>query len=124
MRDLMISGVVISGGMSVVIFIFGAVCASAVDALNAPTNAAISILLVFIVAFFPMVDCLIISLRLVQLWSSPLAVEGCFFRPVEAHIHRKRTLRRGQPVGFLVLARGFALNQQRQSAVSVTMELR
>src|SRR5580658_5376549 len=43
--------------MCVVIFIFGAVCAGAVDAASAQTNAARSILLVVMVVFFPVFDC-------------------------------------------------------------------
>src|SRR6266851_7330801 len=54
----------------------------------------------------------------------PLALCCRFFRPVEAHDHGERPFWCRQPVGFLVLAGGFVLDNQRQSAVGIALELR
>src|SRR6202167_1504033 len=71
MRDLMISGVRISGGMSVVIFILGAGCGDAAAAASAQTSTAMKMLFVFMVVFLPSFDSLVISLRVIQLRSGP-----------------------------------------------------
>src|SRR5438046_4480983 len=79
---------------------------------------------IFIVRFL-LVDLFVeLVFHLLRRRRGPLAFYGFLLRPVETHGHHKRTLRRGQPVGFLVLAGGFVLDKQGQSAVGIALELR
>src|SRR3954469_11076560 len=82
------------------------------------------LLVVFIVVSLRALIGLAFSLRPLQLRRGPLAVNRFLFRPVEAHDHGERTLGRGQPVGFLVLAGRVVLDDQRQTAIGIALELR
>src|SRR6266480_4494304 len=79
---------------------------------------------VFIIGYFRWLIGWLISFRFLRRWRGPLTINCFFFRPVEAHDHGEWPLWRGQPVGFLVLAGRFVLDNQRQSAVGIAFELR
>src|SRR4051812_47858846 len=104
---------------------------SAARALNVSASTAASaapmrfrLLVVFIVVSLRALIGLLILIRLLQLRRDPLAVNRFLFRPVEAHDHGKWTLGRGQPVGFLAVAGRVALDDQRQTAIGITLEMR
>src|SRR6267142_1159451 len=83
-----------------------------------------SLHVVFIVLSLRSLFGVVISLRLPQLRRGPLAFRRFLFRPVEAHVHDERPFWGGEPVGFLVFAGGFVLDDQRQPAVGIALELR
>src|SRR2546421_12827920 len=92
------------------------------SALTSATARRFSLRLVFIVRFFRSLVGFL--LHLLRERCTPLPFGCLFFGPVEAHGHDKGTLRRGEPVAFLILAGGFVLNEQCQPAVGILFKLR
>src|SRR6266576_4577950 len=79
---------------------------------------------VFIVRYSCWVNSLVeLFLHHLHLGCSPFAFDRFFFRPVKTHIHNERPFRRRQPVGFLFLAGGFVLDEERYPAVGILLEL-
>ena len=100
--------------MSVVIFIFGGVCAYELPDANSANSAATKHRLVFIFSS-PTCRFYYTSFRSRSAAVVPyctrfsggavhFAIQGLFLRPVKAHVHDKGPVRRGQPVGFLIFA--------------------
>src|SRR5450755_4712572 len=108
MRVFTESGVVMDGGIGVVIFILGGVCAYTV-ALNTSAPAIAPEPRIMVDSVFNlrlrMRESLLNLCRFFEWRALPLAVQCVFLGPVEPHVHGERALRRWEPVGFQLFAR-------------------